>query len=301
MGKDGLWFGAACATIIAQTVIMRYNPTRANRHVGEGASAKARNSGDATQVARRFGLSHKSPSQRSRVITEAWGRSNLYCPRCGSPKLTASDINTRVVDFLCPRCAAAFQLKSQSHPFSRRILDSAYEPMRHAVENNQAPHFLILHYSVGNWSVLNLTLIPSFALTISCLEKRKPLAAAARRSGWIGCNILLSMIPTDARIALISDGCPADPASVRRQFSKLRPLETLPHDLRGWTLDVLNLIRSLNRPEFELGEIYERSDQLQQLHPRNRHVRDKIRQQLQRLRDLDVIEFLGGGRYVAKP
>jgi type II restriction enzyme len=32
-------------------------------------------------------------------------------------------------------------------------------------------------------------------------------------------------------------------------------------------------------------------------HPDNRHVPDKIRQQLQVLRDLGFVEFLGGGRY----
>jgi type II restriction enzyme len=33
------------------------------------------------------------------------------------------------------------------------------------------------------------------------------------------------------------------------------------------------------------------------LHPDNRHVRDKIRQQLQVLRNLGLVEFLGRGRY----
>jgi hypothetical protein len=37
--------------------------------------------------------------------------------------------------------------------------------------------------------------------------------------------------------------------------------------------------------------------QLEDLHPANRHVRDKIRQQLQVLRDLGLIEFLGRGGY----
>ena len=33
------------------------------------------------------------------------------------------------------------------------------------------------------------------------------------------------------------------------------------------------------------------------LHPQNRFVRPKIRQQLQILRDLGLLEFLGRGRY----
>jgi len=33
------------------------------------------------------------------------------------------------------------------------------------------------------------------------------------------------------------------------------------------------------------------------LYPQNAHVRDKIRQQLQVLRDLRLLEFLGSGSY----
>ena len=40
---------------------------------------------------------------------------------------------------------------------------------------------------------------------------------------------------------------------------------------------------------------YALEDNLSRLHPANRHVRDKIRQQLQILRDLGLLEFLGGG------
>jgi hypothetical protein len=31
---------------------------------------------------------------------------------------------------------------------------------------------------------------------------------------------------------------------------------------RGWTLDVLNAVRSLNKPDFSLAEIYAREDSL---------------------------------------
>jgi hypothetical protein len=43
--------------------------------------------------------------------------------------------------------------------------------------------------------------------------------------------------------------------------------------------------------------VYAFAAQLQELHPDNRHVREKIRQQLQVLRDLGFVEFLGRGRY----
>ncbi len=244
---------------------------------------------------------YKSPSQRARIISEAWGCRNLYCPRCDSPRVEPSTVNTQVVDFVCPRCTAPFQLKSQSHAFSRRVTDAAYEVMRRAIQEGRTPHLFTLHYDPLSWRVRNLTLIPSFALTLSCLEKRKPLAPTARRKGWVGCNILLFSIPVDARIAMISDGSPASPGIVRGQYSRLQPLERIEYQNRSWTLDVLNLVRSLRKQEFSLTEVYRASDELQQLHPNNLHVREKIRQQLQRLRDMGLLAFLGHGKYLLKP
>ena len=69
------------------------------------------------------------------------------------------------------------------------------------------------------------------------------------------------------------------------------------HEARGWTLDVLNVVRSLGNAEFYLDDIYLRDEELARLHPKNLHVRDKIPQQLQRLRDFGFLEFLGGGMY----
>jgi type II restriction enzyme len=243
---------------------------------------------------------YKSPSQRARIISEGWGRENLYCTRCTSPKLQSAAPNTRAVDFICPQCDGSFQLKCQSHPFARKICDAAYDVMRRAIEKNTTPHLFALHYDRLYWTVQSLVFIPSFALTLSSLERRKPLGPSARRAGWVGCNILLANIPMDARIPLVSDGVPLSPAVVRRQYRRFLPLEQIPHETRGWTLDVLAVVRSLGKTEFSLGEVYGQADRLQQLHPDNRHVREKIRQQLQRLRDLDVLQFAGSGRYLLR-
>ncbi|MHB8639064.1 MAG: hypothetical protein ACYDBL_04615, partial [Candidatus Acidiferrales bacterium] len=48
--------------------------------------------------------------------------------------------------------------------------------------------------------------------------------------------------------------------------------------MRGWTLDVLNLVRSLHKQNFSLADAYALEPHLASLHPANRHVRDKIRQ-----------------------
>jgi hypothetical protein len=80
-------------------------------------------------------------------------------------------------------------------------------------------------------------------------------------------------------------------------LARVRPLEQLRVDARGWTLDVLNVVRALDKKEFVLQDVYAFAAQLQKLHPGNRHVPDKIRQQLQVLRILGFVEFLGHGCY----
>jgi len=221
----------------------------------------------------------------------------LYCAACDSSHLEQSPANTEAVDFLCPRCSSGYQLKAQSRPFAARILDAAYGSMRRAILEGRAPHVLALHYEPEGWMVRDLLLIPRFAFTLSILEKRKPLAATARRARWIGCNFLLARIPPDVKIWLVSDGVAIKPAGVRRKYARIEPLNNLQVDRRGWTLDVLNALRLLHKREFTLAEVYDFEKHLQQLHPQNRHVRDKIRQQLQVLRDLGLLDFLRAGHY----
>ncbi len=111
---------------------------------------------------------------------------------------------------------------------------------------------------------------------------------------------MISNIPPDARVHVVRGGIPVSPASVREQYARLRPLEKLEHEIRGWTLDVLRFVRSLEREQFSLADVYAFRHELQGLHPENRYIQEKIRQQLQRLRDLEFLEFLGRGRYRLK-
>ena len=60
---------------------------------------------------------------------------------------------------------------------------------------------------------------------------------------------------------------------------------------------MLNVVRAINKPEFSLAEVYAHAGELAKLHPDNRHVRDKIRQQLQELRDMRLLQFLAPGEY----
>lgn len=145
--------------------------------------------------------------------------------------------------------------------------------------------------------VIGLTLIPHFAFSVSLLERRKPLSSRAERHDWVGCNFLLDRIPLDARIPVIHEGHVVSPSKVREAYKRVKPLEKLSIEKRGWTLDVLNAVRALKKTEFSLADVYAHTDELAKLHPNNAHVRDKIRQQLQVLRDLGLLQFLGGGDY----
>ena len=121
------------------------------------------------------------------------------------------------------------------------------------------------------------------------------LRPTARRAGWVGCNIVLDKISVNARIPIIQDGKVRPKQAVRDDYERLRPLEKLKVEKRGWTLDVLNVVCSLGKKEFSLQDVYAHTSALAALHPDNHNVQPKIRQQLQELRDLGFLTFDGPG------
>ena len=242
-------------------------------------------------------IAYKSGAQAARVVTEAWGAVNLYCPNCYSPKLDTLMNNTKASDYECPACSFRYQLKSQQARIGNQINDGAFTAMMEAIRKDETPNFYFMQYELATWSVRNLLLIPSFAFPESAIIKRKPLAQTARRAGWVGCNIALHRIPADARIAVVSE-CNVLPATlVRAQFQRVKPLAEIKASARGWTLDVLNAIRRLGKTEFSTSDAYAIEREMEQLHPDNRHVRDKIRQQLQVLRDRGLLLHTGRNRW----
>jgi len=172
--------------------------------------------------------------------------------------------------------------------------------MKRAILTDHTPNLYVLHYDLTAWAVRTVILIPHFAFALSAIERRPPLAPTARRAGWVGCNILLDKIPAHARIPVVSEGTPHTPREVRSSYNRLRPLEKLQAEKRGWTLDVLQIVQSLGKPEFTLADVYAHSAQLAKLHPHNAHIQPKIRQQLQILRDLGLLSFLSPGSYRLK-
>ena len=242
---------------------------------------------------------YKAGSQITRVRSEDWCSRELYCPACDSGQLSSSKVNTPAIDFVCPKCEQPFQLKGLRSWNPRKIVDASYEAMLRAVRADKTPNLLILQYS-ADWFVRNLLLIPKFFFSETVIEKRNPLGPQARRAGWIGCNILLSRIPDDGKIAMVSAGVAIPEQRVRAEFSRVRQLAEIPPKLRGWAVDVLNLVRKLRKERFSLGELYAFETELKVAHPENRNIRPKIRQQLQILRDLGLIEFVQPGKYAVR-
>lgn len=248
------------------------------------------------EMAPEVALGLKSNSQIARRITEAWGATNLYCAACPTEAVESTLPNTRAVDFRCRACGVGYQLKAGRGWSETRVPDAAYSAMIAAIRADATPNLLVMQYS-PEWRVRNLLLVPWFFLTESAIEKRRPLSPMARRAGWVGCNILLRAIADDGKLRLVRDSIGVSPELVRRQYQRIRELSRLTADVRGWTLDVLRAVRSLNRRSFTLGEVYQSESELAALHPQNLNVRAKIRQQLQVLRDLGFIRFDGRGRY----
>jgi len=68
-------------------------------------------------------------------------------------------------------------------------------------------------------------------------------------------------------------------------------------EARGWLIEVMKCVELIGKPEFELSDVYAFENRLSQLYPNNRHVKQKIRQQLQVLRDHGYLEFVSRGYY----
>ncbi len=239
--------------------------------------------------------SYTSKSQIARVVTEDWLLKNGFCPSCNND-LSAVVNNAQVHDFSCLFCADQYELKSFHGNTPSKVNDGAYDSMMKRIADIRSPHFFFLGYN-QNYSVVNCFAVPNYLFQPSAIEKRKPLALTAKRAGWTGCLILLDQIPDIGKIKLVENGKFVQREAVKTAWDKTRFLaEQKNIQTRGWTLDILSCVEKLNT-NFSLNEMYEFEAQLSAKHPENKHIKDKIRQQLQVLRDKGFIEFVKPGSY----
>lgn len=154
-----------------------------------------------------------------------------------------------------------------------------------------------IHYKPDTYSVKDVILIPKHFLAPQTIIKRRPLSARSHRHGWVGCFIDVARIPESGKIVIISNGQSKDVESVIKEYNKTLFLREESAKLRGWTLDVMLCIEKLGKSRFDINEVYSSANELERLHPENRYIKAKIRQQLQKLRDHGFLRFAGSGKY----
>ena len=248
---------------------------------------------------RELGAGYKSAAQKIRVVSEAWLLANAWCAGCGSA-LAKFPNNNPFADAWCPACGEEYELKSSRTALGGRLADGAYSTMIGKINAGLAPNLFHLHYDPANFHVLHFTLVPRQFIIADLVIKRAPLTQGARRKGWTGCFIDTDRIPEAGKIRVIAPGyCPRQ-EEILDMYQRVRFLQASSPGLRGWKLDIIRCIEKLSMPEFTLKDMRQFVAELKKLHPANRNIEAKIRQQLQFLRDAGYLEFLGSGKYRLK-
>lgn len=180
----------------------------------------------------------------------------------------------------------------------RKIVDGAYSTMIERLNSNSNPNFFMLNYDKNSNAVKNFLCVPKHFFVPKLIEKRRPLAASARRAGWVGCNILLNTIPESGKVYFVRDGVPIPQKLVLSKWKETLFLrDELKPTRKSWMIDILMMIEKIGKSEFTLDDVYKYEAELAMLHPENHHIKDKIRQQLQVLRDNHYLTFLNRGVY----
>ncbi|MBS1174307.1 MAG: restriction endonuclease [Burkholderiaceae bacterium] len=239
---------------------------------------------------------YSSSSQIARLLTEDWVLNNSYCPSCGNLPLNEFENNRPVADFYCGKCSEEFELKSKKGKLTNTIADGAYSKMIERISSENNPNFFFLTYT-KQWTVNDFLIIPKQFFTAEIIIKRPPLAETARRAGWVGCNIDISKIADAGKVFLIKNAKVINHNLVKDTFNKTLFLRQQNNDAKGWILDVMNCIDLIQNDTFTLDELYKFEEKLKSKHPNNNFVKDKIRQQLQILRDKGIVEFVSRGNY----
>lgn len=243
---------------------------------------------------------YSSSSQKARILTESWVLKEIYCPNCGNSIFNYTN-NKPVADFYCEKCAEDFELKSKQGKITNKVPAGAYSKMVERINSLQKPNFFFMGYISEIFKVNDFFVIPKHFFISEIIEKRKPLAKSARRAGWIGSNILFSKIPKAGQIFYVENGKELNKKDILEKWQKTIFLTQIKKvDAKGWVLDIMNCIDLLNKKEFTLQDIYFFEKDLSIIHPENKNIKPKIRQQLQFLRNRDYLEFTGNGTYKLK-
>lgn len=241
---------------------------------------------------------YNSASQKIRILTEDWVDNHIFCPNCGNLSIDKYPNNQPVADFYCSNCHEDYELKSKKDTIGNKIVDGAYKTMIKRLKSNNNPNFFFLNYDLINFQVMNFLVIPKHFFIPNIIEKRKPLSNIAQRAGWVGCNVILKNIPETGKIFFIRDKQIEKKENVLSNWKKTLFLrEENEISTKGWLLDIMRCLDKINKKKFSLDDVYIFENELSKLHPDNKHIKDKIRQQLQILRDKNYLDFVSRGYY----
>ena len=208
--------------------------------------------------------------------------------------------NNPAADFCCPNCDENYELKAQKGRFGGKIVNGAYHTLIQKLRTERNPNLILLAYDAGSWSVTGLEVIPKHFFIPEIVKARPPLSLSARRAGWIGCNINLASIPLAGRVCVVKDHVARPRADVLESWDRARLLREKNLRERTWLLTVMGLIDSLGREDFILDDLYKFEEHLCRSFPNNKHIKPKIRQQLQTLRNAGYLHFTARGRFRAE-
>lgn len=244
---------------------------------------------------------YRSNSQKARVLTEKWVSESIFCPSCGFPHISKQPNNKPVSDFFCPSCYEEFELKSKRDRFGTKIPDGDYFTKIKRLQSNNNPNLFILVYNSACLKVLHFVVIPRHFFVPQIIEKRKPLSTTAQRAGWIGSTILLNKVPSSGRIFLIKNGQMEPKEKVLTLWKNTLFLKKEKEfSAKGWLIDIMYILEKIGKKEFTLDEVYRYESELAKIHPGNKHIKEKIRQQLQILRNEGYLDFISRGYYRIK-
>ena len=195
------------------------------------------------------------------------------------------------------RLSDSVVLESQKRKFGAKVLDGEFKTKCEPLAASNNPNLLLMNYDLSSRAVVNLFIVPKHFFVREIIEERKPLAATARRAGWVGSKILLDRVPESGKIHIVQSGVIRAKELVLAEWQKTLFLREESPETRGWLLDVMKCVESLGKRDFTLDEVYSFERHLSDLYPGNQNVKPKIKQQLQYLRDRGFIDFVSRGNY----
>ncbi len=224
---------------------------------------------------------------------------NLTCISCAAGRLNPTPPNTPARDFVCdqPSCSEPYELKARRGSFGRVVVDGAYDSLTRLWSSGEASNLLLMGYDLRTGIVKDLYAVHRGLLSKAAIQRRRALPPTAKRAGWIGANILLDRLPQGALVPIVWDGSLCDPQTIRAAWDRFSFVGRMKVSDQGWIADVLACLQRLPNRVFTVSDAYRFETELSRLHPANRNVRPKIRQQLQVLVAHGIAQRISPGLY----